>query len=87
MSPPQIKKWGKIDHCTEEEGVEALKGNFHGTLIDQKEGDSEYLHHLLVQYVHVKMKNKYSKFQNCHKKMVNPLVSLKVGKGITIWMR
>jgi hypothetical protein len=60
------------DNCTEEEVIEALEANFHGTLSDQKEGNNEELNHLVIQNLELE-----SPCQNEKRKIVKFKIAVK----------
>ena len=60
------------DDCTEDEVIEALEANFHGTLSDQKEGDNKELYHLVIQNL-----NMESECEKDKRKLVNFKIAVK----------
>ena len=60
------------DDCTEDEVIEALEANFHGTLSDLKEGDNRELNHVEIQNL-----NMESECEKEKRKMVNFEIAVK----------
>ena len=79
------------DDCTEDEVIEALEANFHGTLSDQKEGDNKELNHLVIQNLNMesecdKEKRKMVKFKIAVKENILATSIIENGESDTIWM-
>ena len=66
------------DDCTEEEVIEALIANFHGTLKDQMEGDNKELNHLVTQNL-----NEESACENEKRKIMNFKIAVKENVLVT----